>query len=401
MRRYWIALALGMLAGCDGIGGKAAPPVPDPSIAVSFNDGIETTNAANFGFDAPAWQYKALPLSQFFAQGGDRRVYWGDYQRRFVMAGIHCFDADCGMGVDIAMTPGVDPFTQGWQSYRWGSDRVVDQPSVGLAQNICMVADREGGIWANTVTNMQLGQGANPWFFAQAGFGGYAAHSRDGDRPFSYVLSRNANSNSIFIQRFDASLAQQQIKIGTGGYTISLIREGGDLLGDESGEPVPGSATNAVTDAFVAAGGHHLLAAVSVQIGGDDCVRVFDFYDVGAGTFAPTLQGHADFCDPGGDTWAGALGQTLTGEVYVLMGCSGPSRPVSMCLGHWTGPQARTQLVSVVQQGTAFGTVASRHRLGDFTTLATWYRDPTKLLAAGQIAKTTPTQWFTWIDLIP
>jgi len=140
--------------------------------------------------------------------------------------------------------------------------------------------------------------------------------------------------------------------------------------------------TQSPHDAYVAAGGHHLYVVVDVANGADSCLRVMDFSDVAASPFAPTLQGHADYCVPGNDVWEGSLAQNVDGTLFLVAHCSGPSLPISMCYDVWRGP-AGPHPVTIKKQGTAFSDL---YRVGDYATAQPWWLDGGhKILATTEI----------------
>src|SRR5262245_4725769 len=309
-------------AGCQGLGTIGNPP--DPSIAASATWAIQSVNST-------AMIAGNLDTSTGVSLGGigatnDRRVYYDRWADRWFTVGL----IPSGLSYEELVTASAtnDP-TGPWYQYNYVGGNTPDQPSMGCAQNLCVVADRTSGIFfAQTITNLEFGVGGIPWSFAvSGGVEAIAARSRDGDLGFNYVVSAGGSGYStINLQRLGSDLTLRNTHLDTGTYGTGTVRVGNlniAIVGQQYGGY---TLTQPPQDAYVGAGGHHLYVMVDVANGADSCLRVMDFADVAASPFAPTLQGHADYCVPGNDVWEGSLAQNVDGTLFLVAHCSGPDR---------------------------------------------------------------------------
>jgi len=388
--RLWQAAVLAALVGCEGPGTIGNPP--DPSGAMSPEWGCVSVNGIQplcaSIFDPT--HASAIPT---LGSGNDRKMTWDPWAQRFLSVGL-TYSGGAYLEELVGCSTTTSPLDY-WQTYNYIPAGNPDQPSLGCAQNLCVVADRSSGQFlANTVTNLESGTGWNPWAFTVTGIEAIAAHSRDGDLSYNYVVSAGGSGfSSVNIQRLGPSLGLWNAHIPTPTYNDDPIRVGTLNMNQLY------TTTQSPLDAYVGSGGAHLFVLVGVSHGADGCLRIMDFADVGAATFAPTLQGYADFCLAGSDVWEGALAQNIDGTLFLVAHCSGPNVPISMCYSYWQGP-SRTLQMTFKQEGFGFG---SLYRVGDYATAAPYWPD-----GGHHIAATTEigvqgvtNQGQTWDDLIP
>jgi len=387
MRARAVLLLLA-LPGCQGLVTSTGGNPPDPSIAASATWGVQSVND-----DYPS----AVNLDTVTGvaltdrgPGADRRIYYDHFADRWFTVSLALL-AGTPPAVYVSASSGPDP-SGVWYPYTYLLSSAADQPSMGFAQNIAIIADRiSHTVLANTITNLEYGVGDNPWSFATptGSVYSYAARSRDGDLAFNYVVSDGQNQSSVFIQRLAADLTLRSVQIGTGPFGSGGIRVGALNLGSLY------AITQSPHDVYVGAGGHHLYVLVDIPNGADSCLRILDFYDVAASPFAPTLQGHTDYCLAGADVWQGSIAQNIDGTIYLVAHCSGPSMPISMCYAVLGGGMV------IKKAGTVFSTVS---RVGDYATATPYWRDGGhRILATTEIGLPQAQAYDgeTWVDLIP